>query len=291
MNTAVQTVEGTIEEAFPVPQQQGRSQAMATTPAEMLAIAVNQGADLAKLEKLMELQERWEANEARKAFNAAVAEFKRNPPDIIKDKTNNQYGSKYATLANLVNNGSAALAPYGLTVEWKIDQQQNQIKVTCILKHALGHSEQVSITGAPDDSGAKNKLQQIKSTITYLKGETFQCVTGVTARDCPGDNDGNGAGKPAQNSAQEAVGNAAQRREAAHKAKHDEIAAKYSESIDYIKDRIKADDAAAAAAEWRQFSQEEMEALWLAPSKGGIFTTKEREYLKSNLPKRQEPSA
>lgn len=270
------TVVPTVE-----PQQQ-----MMATPSQLLAMAVNQGADLDKLEKLMELQERWEANEAKKAYNAAVAEFKRNPPDIIKDKKNNQYGSMYATLANLVNNGSAALAPYGLTVDWKIDQSQG-IKVTCILKHAMGHSEHVSITGQPDDSGAKNKLQQIKSTITYLKGETFQCVTGITARDCPGNDDGNGAGK-----SQQAVRSAADAREAEHRAKHDEAVVRLSESIDYIKDRIKADDAAAVASEWRQFSQAEMEALWLAPSKGGIFTTKERDYLKTRLPaKTQEPTA
>lgn len=170
---------------------------VASNPFELLAMMASKGADLDTLKQFMELQERYEANEARKAYNAAVAEFKKNPPDIIKDKKNNQYNSMYATLANLVNNGSAALAPYGLTVDWKIDQEKMpQIKVTCILKHALGHSESVSITGLPDESGAKNKLQQIKSTITYLKGETFQCVTGITARDCPGDNDGNGAGRP-----------------------------------------------------------------------------------------------
>lgn len=287
MNTAVQPIEGVVEESVP---QQSAPKAMATvtTPDGLLAMAVSQNADLDKLEKIMELKRRWDEDEARKAFNVAVAEFKKNPPDIIKDKKNNQYGSQYVGLANLVNNGSAALAPYGLTVDWKIDQgKAPQITVTCILKHALGHREEVSITGAPDDSGAKNKLQQIKSTITYLKGETFQCVTGITARDCQGDNDGNGAGKAQQGNnrpAHEAVDNAAQRREAEHRAKHDEVAAKYSESIDYIKDRIKADDAAAAASEWRQFTQPEMEALWLATSKGGIFTTREREYLKEKLP-------
>ncbi len=43
------------------------------TPQQMLAIAVQQGADLQKLEKLMELQERWEKNQARKAYVAAMA--------------------------------------------------------------------------------------------------------------------------------------------------------------------------------------------------------------------------
>lgn len=287
MNTAVQTVEGVIED-MPVPQQEARPLATITTPAQMLAIAVSQNADLAKLEKLMELQERYEASEARKAFNAAVAEFKKNPPDIIKDKTNNQYGSKYATLANLVNNGSAALAPFGLTVDWKIDQSDNKIKVTCILKHALGHFEEVSITGLPDDSGSKNKLQQIKSTITYLKGETFQCVTGVTARDCPGDNDGNGAGKPAKNEPRAndrpLAGNPAQDA-VRRKAIHDEALARHSESVDFIKERIASGDLQAVADEWNAIPQDDQLALWLATSKGGCFTTEERRTIKEDLPK------
>lgn len=276
---AIEPIEPTIE---PSP---AYSQAMTTTPAQMLAIAVNQGADLAKLEKLMELQERWEANEARKAYNAAVAEFKRNPPDIIKDKKNKQYDSMYATLANLVNNGSAALAPYGLTVDWKIDQQDNKIKVTCILKHALGHSEQVSISGLPDESGAKNKLQQIKSTITYLKGETFQCVTGITARDCPGDNDGNGSGKPQQNRSSNRAEPSAEDKDRERRAVHDEAYARHSESVEFIKERIAAGDWHAVANEWRAIPQADQMALWLAPSKGGCLTTAERQGIKDNLPK------
>ena len=39
-------------------------QQLAITPMAMLQIAVQQGADLEKLEKLMALQERWEATEA-----------------------------------------------------------------------------------------------------------------------------------------------------------------------------------------------------------------------------------
>ena len=38
-------------------------------PAELLRIAINNGADLDRLEKLMDMQERWEANEARKAYH------------------------------------------------------------------------------------------------------------------------------------------------------------------------------------------------------------------------------
>src|SRR3990167_10705446 len=40
--------------------------------------------DVAKLEKLLEVKERWEANEARKAFNGAFADFKAEAVKIIK---------------------------------------------------------------------------------------------------------------------------------------------------------------------------------------------------------------
>jgi len=56
-----------------------------TTPAQLLAIAVDKDADIDKLTKLMELQERWEANEARKAYVQAMNEFKASPPEIFKD--------------------------------------------------------------------------------------------------------------------------------------------------------------------------------------------------------------
>ena len=56
------------------------------TPLGILQIAVQQGADVDKLAKLLELQERWQTNEARQAYNAAMAKFKRRPPQITKNK-------------------------------------------------------------------------------------------------------------------------------------------------------------------------------------------------------------
>jgi hypothetical protein len=165
-----------------------------TTPATLLAMAVAQNADLGRLEQLMDLQVRWEANEARKAFHAAVAAFKANAPTITKDMENKQYGSTYTSLPNLVNTAAPELSKYGLSARWDISQEK-AITVTCILSHVLGHSEQVSMSGPPDDSGKKNPLQQIKSTVTYLKITTFEAITGLASSD--GNDDGNGAGPTA----------------------------------------------------------------------------------------------
>lgn len=164
-------------------------------PMQMLAIAVERGDDLEKLCQLMDLRDRWEAAEAKKAYVAAFSEFKRNMPDVVKDMLNKQYGSDYSSLANLVNTVNRSLGEYGLNARWEPDQSET-IAVTCILTHVDGHSEKVTLRGPPDTSGQKNPLQQIKSTLTYLEGATFQAITGVVARSASKDDDGNAAGRP-----------------------------------------------------------------------------------------------
>jgi len=53
-------------------------------------------------------------------------------------------------------------------------------------------------------------------------------------------------------------------------------------SIEYIKEGIKNDDMLAVAEAWIELTNDDKEALWVAPSKGGVFTTYERKILKSN---------
>ena len=180
-------LEDTTQDVVPI----GTQALQNVTPMHMLQVAVEQGHDLEKIEKLMELERRWKADQAREAYFVALAEFKKEQITVTKDKKNDQYNSMYTTIGNLVNTVNAAMAPFGLNARWSIDQSE-LITVTCILSHTLGHSEQVSMSGPPDESGSKNCLQQIKSTITYLESTTFQAVTGVVSRDTL-DDDGNAA--------------------------------------------------------------------------------------------------
>lgn len=167
--------------------------AIAVTPMEMLHSAITRGDSIDKLERLMDLNDRWEKAQAKKAFIEAKAAFKAAAPAITKDKTNNQYNSKYATIGNVVNTINAALSKHGLDADWQFDQSSG-IRVTCTLTHVAGHSECVSLVGTPDSSGSKNPLQQIKSTLTYLKLATFEAVTGIATKEGNLDDDGNAAG-------------------------------------------------------------------------------------------------
>ena len=184
--TALEVVSAKTAIPLPIVQQ--------ATPATLLNIAINNGADLDRLEKLMDLQLKWEQNQARKAYNVAMAAFKAHLPTVIKDKTNAQYKTKYASEDALLNTINPELSKQGLSASFDFEQNGGSIKVTCHITHAEGHRESVSLSGLADGSGSKNPLQQIKSTTTYLRKATFEAITGVASSENDGDDDGNGAG-------------------------------------------------------------------------------------------------
>lgn len=166
--------------------------AAAVTPMEMLQIAVQQGAELDRLEKLMDMQERWEANEARKAFVVAKAAFKGEAPKLTKNKQvgfdSRSGGSRtdyrHATLDHIAEALSPVLSKHGLSYSWETEQAEGGlIKVTCILTHVMGHSERVMLQAGPDQSGNKNNIQAVGSTVTYLQRYTLLAVTGMATAD------------------------------------------------------------------------------------------------------------
>lgn len=161
-------------------------------PMASAKILLEKNVDLEKIEKMLELQAKWDAIQAEKAFTIAMTEFKSNAPVITRDKENSQYGSFYTTLGNLVNSSLPKMSECGLSHKWNVEQSE-QIKVTCIVTHKDGHREPTSMSGPPDDSGKKNPIQQIKSTVTYLKAATFESAMGLASSDANIDDDGNGA--------------------------------------------------------------------------------------------------
>lgn len=170
-----------------------------SSPLQMIQAALEAGRDLATIEKLMDLSDRWEAKQAEKAYTAAITEFKRNPPTIMKDKhvlfTTSKGTTEYdhATLGAVCDAAIKGLAAVGISHRWETEQTADGwIVVTCVLTHELGHSERTTLRARPDDSGGKNSIQSIGSAVTYLSRYTLLGATGLATNDQ--DNDGRGAG-------------------------------------------------------------------------------------------------
>ena len=155
------------------------------TPADLVRYAMDGGADIERLEKLMAMQIQWEEREAKKAFVLAMAEFKQNPPEIFKTKTVsfNDTSYKHATLGGVTEPIINGLAQHGISHRWDTKQEGQTITVTCTLTHKLGHSESTSLTGMPDASGKKNPIQQMASAVSYLQRYTLLAATGIATKD------------------------------------------------------------------------------------------------------------
>ena len=179
----------------------------AVTPDQMLKIAVERGADVTQLEKLMDLHERWENREAEKAFVQAMNAFRADPPRLTKnhrvDYTTNKGRTQYdhATLDHVCEVIGCALANVGISYRWQTTQvESGAVQVTCILTHRDGHSEKTALQAMPDQSGGKNAIQAVGSVVTYLERYTLLAATGMAAEDQ--DDDGRIGGAAQQGATQ-----------------------------------------------------------------------------------------
>lgn len=158
------------------------------TPMDMLKAAVERGANMDVLEKLMSLQERWEKNQARKAFDNAMAAAKSELPVIVKNREVDFTSAKGRThyrhedLAGIARQVDPILAKHGLSYRFRTTSVINEpIGVTCVVSHRDGHSEENTLSAGRDDSGNKNSIQQVGSTITYLQRYTLKAALGLAA--------------------------------------------------------------------------------------------------------------
>jgi hypothetical protein len=151
----------------------------AVTPMAMLGQAVASGASIEVLTKLMDLSERWEANQARKSFDEAIAAAKAEIPPIVRNAKghNNKAYADFSAIARVVD---PIIAKHGLSYRFRTKQDE-RINVTCVLSHKAGHSEETTLAGPADSSGSKNAIQAIGSTLTYLQRYSLVQALGLAA--------------------------------------------------------------------------------------------------------------
>lgn len=162
---------------------------------DIMTAALNKGFSIDDLERLMVLRDKNDSFEAKKAYTEAMAAFKADPPVIEKDRTvTYQAGGKevtynHASLANVTEKINAGLGKHGLSAGWVTIQNDKGITVTCTITHKAGHSESTSLTAAPDNSGSKNAIQAVGSTISYLERYTLLALTGLATAEMDDDGD------------------------------------------------------------------------------------------------------
>src|SRR5262245_60483219 len=188
-----------------MPDEPANLPALPASPMEMIARAVANGADPSTLERLLALQERYEANEARKAYKKAIAKARAKIKPIFKNREANLGPGRkqtYEDQAQIEREVVPPLSENDLSYRYRTQVQGNWpdivIFVTCYVEHRDGHFEDSSLFGGPDTTGNKSPLQAVGSTVTYLKRQTLKAALGLSTtdqRDADDDDDGAGGGE------------------------------------------------------------------------------------------------
>jgi hypothetical protein len=164
------------------------------TPMDMIMQAVASGAPMEVVEKLAILHERWEASQARKAFDAAMADakaeikpiFKKQQVDFTSQKGRTNYA--YEGMDDVAREVDPVLAKYGLSYRHRSSQNGKKLTVMCVMSHRGGHREDCAELSADnDESGNKNSIQGVGSAATFLQRYTLKLALGLSTTK---DNDG-----------------------------------------------------------------------------------------------------
>lgn len=150
-------------------------------------VVLNPEADMDKLSKMLDLQERILNRNAKQAFTADLAAMQAELPLVGKHGEGHQK-AKYALLEDINEAIRPTLQKYGFAVTFRTKQAQGSVTVTAILSHRVGHSEDTDLILPLDTSGSKNAVQAVGSTLSYGKRYALCALLNISTGD---DADGN----------------------------------------------------------------------------------------------------
>lgn len=141
-----------------------------------------------RVEQAFAFYEKVQASQARKAFDAAMAAAKADLPVILKNRrVSYGEGSKktqydHEDLGGIARAIDPILAKHGLSYRYRTSSKLNEpVTVTCIIAHEQGYFEETTLSAGRDDSGGKNAIQAIGSSVTYLQRYTLKAALGLAA--------------------------------------------------------------------------------------------------------------
>lgn len=188
----------TIEQsAQPVAQAEVQPTTQAVTPLALISQAISINANIEVMEKVFELHQKIQADDAKKVFFAAMSKAQAIMPIVEKSntasfrtKSGGNMSYKFASLDDVTKVVRSILPDSGLSYRHQVKQDANNVTVKCIVSHAGGHSEECLMSMPIDTSGQKNALQAIASTVSYLKRYTLCAAFGIAT----GEDEDDGAG-------------------------------------------------------------------------------------------------
>lgn len=171
------------------------------SPSEMILAAVGKGANLADLNAALDLQMKWEQNEARKAFAKSFASAQEKIRAAIRKCVNPQTHSRYADLEAVIESSRPVYTKEGFSVIFYEGETSlpEHVRICADVLHNLGHRETYHYDVPLDGLGIKGNANMTKihgkaSSTSYARRYLMCMIWNLPTQD---DDDGNSAAKDA----------------------------------------------------------------------------------------------
>jgi hypothetical protein len=165
-----------VRKESPLPEPRDESAAVLS----MIARAASDPSiDIDKMERLMQMQERSIARQARTAYDADMALMQPELPSIAErgDAAGRYSFAKWEDIQAQIK---PVLQKFGFALTFRTDTA-DKVTVTGILSHRSGHREETSIVLPSDPSGNKNAVQAVASSVQYGKRYTAGALLNLTS--------------------------------------------------------------------------------------------------------------
>lgn len=171
----------TVQDLITVPQRD-------ISPMTLLEQALEKGVAPETIEKFMNLKDRWDAKQAKQAFDDAMANFQGECPIIKKGTTVKDSSGKslysYAKIESIISQVRPFLKKNGFSYKINLEMAADKVKAICIAKHVDGHSESSDIEiPMGTKTGIMSAPQQSAATATFAKRYAFCNAFGIMTGD------------------------------------------------------------------------------------------------------------
>lgn len=165
-------------------------------------LAKDPGVDVDKLQRLIDMQERILAHNAKAAFDAAFAAMQPAIPSIDEKGrivVDGQTRSTYAKNEDIQDVIRPILARHGFALSFETRwPEKGGVEVVGTLAHLEGYSRSSTFRAMADKTGSKNEIQALGSSTSYGRRYTTIDLLNISTREPNrgADDDGEGTERP-----------------------------------------------------------------------------------------------
>ncbi len=155
-----------------------------TNAVTLIRAAIDKGVDPEQLSKLLDLEERWQRNQAANAFAAAITGFQSECPMVRKGRQAQFSGKdayKFASFDDVMRVARPLLSKYAIVVTFTTATSEKGMVVTCRIRVGT-HCEETSLD-MPIPEMRVNDTQKAGAALSYLKRYALCAALNIVVTD------------------------------------------------------------------------------------------------------------